>query len=224
MEKTPYSPRTTARRSRLQLVHPRIQGNHAPAIPALRGVPLDARPCRPGELPQRLVLACDPGFGAQIARQAAGHGIPVELWGRIAVEAARVRDDIAMVCARPRSRVEAHLNMACKRRPPLPPGAGELGLYVLLLLARAPRQREPLAGRDTIGLMVPDTVRCAWLSAAAAAGLTLAEWVAARLRDAPGAAVEWEIASAAWGRDIGEWGYRCWAARRPDNAEAHTLD
>jgi hypothetical protein len=208
-------------------LHLRVVGeNHArltPVISPLRAVPLDARPCRPGEQPHRIKLACVGVLSHDVVVRAARDGLPPELWLRIMIEAARVRDDIAGIHAQPPSTVQGRLDAASRDAAPAVPGCGELGLYARLLRGRTPRAL-PRGEAPCPRVAVSDTMRCAWLAAAAEANVTLAAWAAERVREAPGSAVAWEAAAAACGRELGEWGYRSWAARRANKADAHTLD
>jgi len=201
-----------------------VAGRPAPAVLApLGAVALEARPCRPGELPHRVSLACERGLALEVARNAACAGVPSELWIRIVAEAARVRDDIATIASRTQVSVQQHLDAAAARPLRDVPGCGELRLYARLLRDRTPSPppRTHTAGR--LRIIVPDTIRCAWLAAACDAQLTLAAWLADRLQSPPAAALDWEAAAAASGRELGEWGYSCWTARPGDNADAHTL-
>ena len=194
-----------------------------PIIAQLRAVSLDARPCRPGEQPHRIKLACEPAVVRDAVTRAARDGVPPELWLRVVVEAARVRDDIATISLQPPSMVQRWLDAAAGDAAPVVPGCGELGLYTRLLRGRSPRTPARCEA-PCLCLAVPDTMRCAWLAAASDANETLAAWVAERVRDAPGSAIEWEAAAAACGRELGEWGYCSWTARRADKADAQTLD
>jgi hypothetical protein len=208
--------------SHLRVV-PSDRARDTPMIAQLRAVSLDARPCRPGEQPHRIKLACESTLARDAAAQAARDGVPPELWLRVVVEAARVRDDIAAIGLHPPSRVQRWLDAAAGDAGPVVPGCGELALYTRLLRSRSPQT--PVRGNPPcLRIAVPDTMRAAWLAAAAEANVTLAAWVAARVRDAPGSAIAWEAAAAACGRELAEWGYRSWAARRADKADAQTLD
>jgi hypothetical protein len=209
-----------------------LQGSHlrvvadrpAPAVLApLRAVPLEARPCRPGELPHRVSLTCERDLALTVARGAARAGVPSELWIRIVAEAARVRDDIATIGRDTRSSVQQHLDAAAGRPLRDVPGCGELRLYARLLRDRSPAALPRTNVAASLRVTVPDTMRCAWLAAAAEAQVTLAAWLADRLLDPPAAALDWEAAAAASGRELGEWGYSSWIARPGDSADAHTL-
>lgn len=222
MEKTPYlsSRAAPVRASHLHAVEcDRVVS----PIPTLRAVSLDARPSRPGEQPHRIRLACERELARDIVGRAARDGIPSELWVRITTEAARVRDGVAMMTSQPRSTVQAQLDAASQRPLREVPGSGELGLYARLLHNRSPKAL-PRVDVDGICVAMPDTIRCAWLAAAADANLTLAAWVADRLLDAPPSSVAWESAAASSGRELGEWAYCSWAALRAESADAHTLD
>jgi hypothetical protein len=221
MEKIPYSRRARASHgSHLRVVADR----RAPSVLApLRAVPLEARPCRPGELPHRVSLTCERDLARTVARSAACAGVPSELWIRIVVEAARVRDDIATISRDSRSSVQQHLDAAAGRPLRDVPGCGELRLYARLLRDHTPSPAPRTPAAASLRVTVPDTIRCAWLAAAADAQLTLGAWLADRLQDPPAAALDWEAAAAASGRELGEWGYSSWMARPGANADAHTL-
>lgn len=222
MEKTPYSRRQVlaSQGSHLRVVADRA----APAVLApLRAVSLEARPCRPGELPHRVALTCERDLARTVARGAACAGVPSELWIRIVVEAARVRDDIAAIGRDARSSVQQHLDAAAERPLRDVPGCGELRLYARLLRDRIPGALPRTNVAANLRVSLPETIRCAWLAAAADTQLTLAAWLAERLQDPPAAAVDWEAAAAASGRELGEWGYSSWMARPGANADAHTL-
>lgn len=214
MEKTQY----------LRLVATREQ---RPIAPPVRAVPLDARPYRPGELPQRLVFRCDRSDVERAAADAARAGLPVPLWVRIAVEASRVCRDISAISAGSPPAVERTLDAAATAPLPTAAGCRELSLYARAVLAatpsRATRHQDDGGG---IEAMVPDTVRAAWTLAATRSGMRLDAWVAGRLENAPARASSWEAQAAACGLSIGEWAYGCWLAcsSASASAAAQTVD
>jgi hypothetical protein len=165
-------------------------------------------------------LGCDAALARRVASEAARDGLPAELWTRIVVEAARVRDDVATISGVRSKTVARQLDRAAGRPQPDVVGVGELAIYARVLRNRAPRKLPRSDTGNTLVVMVSDTIRCAWLAEAADSHLTLAAWVAARLRDAPAGAIAWEASAAATGRELGEWGYSSWLARRANSAAA----
>ena len=120
----------------------------------MRAVPLDARPCRPGELPHRFRIVCERALILDVVTQAARDGIPVELWVRIAVEAARVRDGIVAVSGLPHALVQDQLDTAASEPLREVVGCGELGLYARLLRDRAPSRPTRAAPGDNLSVRV----------------------------------------------------------------------
>lgn len=221
MEISPYL-RRGARRPALRVVSNRRPSTLlAPAL--VRPIPLEARPYRPGELPQQLSIRCDERLAADCARAAAGSGLPLPLWIRVAVEASRVRDQLADGLHQPPGEVLATLDEACSGPLPTHVGAGEVVLYAREIIRRRPG-RPPTNAPDGLQTLVPDGVRTAWILAATEAGLPLDAWIGLQLGDPPQAAADWEAASVASGLSIGEWAYNCWAAASATSAAAQMSD
>jgi hypothetical protein len=194
------------------------------SAPFPRMVPLEARPYRPGELPQRVLVRCAPELATRTANAAARAGLPLTLWVRIAVEASRVRDDLARLTSETPQIIEAGLDAVTGGPLPAAHGCAELSHYARALRS-APSERPAENRSADCQPMVPDTIKAAWTLEAARAARTLDGWIASRLDHAPSGATAWEAEAASRGLSIGEWAYNCWLAAPPaSRAAAQTVD
>lgn len=195
---------TTApeRRDRLYLV-PRTAdrppaGHHAP-------ISLAASPFRPGELPIISWLTLDDESRALISDLASHARLPVELWIRIAVEASRLVEEIALRTGNTQDWVTATLDRSTIRHQATMEqlAASSLGRYAEHLESAYPAGEIP----STLSLRLPEEMSGAWVRDAIRRRQSLSRWISFRLQSVPTGCVQWEAASARACQSLGEWAY-----------------
>lgn len=186
--------------SRLRLVA--TQPTWAPARPP---IDLTVTPFRPGELPQVTRLALDSSACTEIERLASAARVPIEIFIRLAVEAARLLLEIAALTEQPTDRLCALLDHAAARVTATTTlDAPGMSRYARgLRMAVRPRKSPP----GDLAVRLPEEMAGAWRRAAREADESLGAWVTARVADAPPRCVDWEIAAATECRTLGEWAY-----------------
>jgi hypothetical protein len=178
-------------------------------LQATAGASIWSAPFRPGELP---LIAWVPL--CRQTRELIGHAateacLPVELWVRIAVEAARLVAEIADLSGARDEVVVAALDDAAgisEEDAPAQTAASSLRRYA----AELSGGRSSAPPGEELALRLPEEMRGAWSRAAIAAGSELPRWIAARLEEAPPGCVGWEARAAAECRSLGEWSYASW--------------
>jgi hypothetical protein len=143
------------------------------------------------------------------ARRASNTRVPLVLWVRLATEAARHLEDVALALSLGRDEISHWLDQAAqpRRRHATTLTARHLAAYARYLRDGDPSLPPPSA-ETALHLLVPDVVVAAWSLGAARSGSDLTAWVADRITNAPAGAVEWEAAAADTGATLGEWIWR----------------
>lgn len=191
-----------------------LEGPSAP--PWTGGQPqinLRAWPFRPGEAPVSRFVDLEETSDALARARARETGLPLALWVRIAVEAARAETCISQDAGSDRLEVRRAIDAVAAapywRDTGVLPGRGWVDYAEALVAGRSLRMQP--AG--SIELVLPEDLAVAWKRTAACAGISLAAWIAQTIADAPADCVLWEAASAAELRPMGEWAYSAWARR-----------
>ncbi len=180
----------------------------APALgPVALEVSLSSAPFRPGELPIASWISLDELTRERIEEGATTARVPAELWLRLAVEAARLTDEIAAHSGRTRQSVQGVLDTAAAET------SGDatnetlrtdaLARYAALLRTRHPAG--PIS--RLVPMRLPEEMSGGWRRAAIHAGVTFERWVAERVEAAPTGCVAWEIAAAECCQTLAEWAY-----------------
>lgn len=167
---------------------------------------LASQPFRPGELPEFVLVELGP-MAAVAEERAAQDGIPTELWLRLAVEAARHIHLLAELLNVERTEVAAALNAEVDVRSAVAPLETRRQRGYAQHLRAASSRPAARPGRTRYSLAIPDTILSAWSIAAATAGETISEYVAARVDAAPDGLSRWEAAAAERGQPLSEWIY-----------------
>jgi hypothetical protein len=191
---------------RLRLVTCRDSSAH---LPLRAGVPITGAPFRPGELPVVSWIPLDLSTKSLVAEGIKTSELPVELWVRIAVEASRLTDEIASASNLSTQHVVEVLDLAADEelsRPPTEIATGHALRRYAAELKCSHRRETP---GDDLALRLPEEMCGAWSAASVVAHLTLPDWVATRLREAPRQSVSWEAAAASAYQSLGEWAYAC---------------
>jgi hypothetical protein len=169
-------------------------------------ISLTAAPFRPGELPVTSWLVLDIATRDLIANSALSARVPAELWVRVAVESSRLVTEIASEVSQPEPQVSACLDAAaCASDGLADPtlGTAALDRYADHLATAHASGRVPVE----LPLRLPEEMAGAWQRDAARERVSMPRWVGARLRAAPAACVNWEIAAARASQSLGEWAY-----------------
>jgi hypothetical protein len=145
------------------------------------------------------------------AKAARETGLPIGLSLKIAVEASRIRDELAELGQLDVSAVVSLLDEAAmaalvdhRRRGTRCLRGGLLEQYAAALLD-APNAPTPVTTPARIEMALSEREYAAWLVDAQRAGIALGTFVAAAVSTRPRQAVEWEAAAALAARTIGEW-------------------
>lgn len=163
-----------------------------------------AAPFRPGELPATVALHLAPETHGPLEQEASDRGVPLSLWLRIAVEAARGVDEIVAATGRTRREVEDALDASRELASAWAPDAeSDLSAYVEALSGGRTG-----ASRGTgVVLRLSSEIASSWKRCAGLTQLSLEAWVVHCLERRPADAVQWEIAAASEGRTLAEWLY-----------------
>lgn len=206
--------RTQGTRSTLRVVNG--EGLLRRAEPA-RLASLEAVPTRPGEAPRSVVADLEAGAAVAVRLGARASGLPAGVWLRLAVEASRIRIEVAAALHLKMEEIMRCLNEAAGVAVGQLHVRGRINESSLQMYARSLVRSDcgrshtiPHTGRIEIG--VSERELSAWRSDAARSGVTLGEFIASGARDAPELCVSWEAAAAAEGRTVAEWAYRTVAA------------
>jgi hypothetical protein len=167
---------------------------------------LDERTQRPGELASPVVVEVPSALGVRLDSLARGARLPVPLFARIAVEAARALDELTSVLEPPDAEaVAALLDTAAEPNASgfEPPPARALRVYARALCSGGATARR--GSPSDLTLIVSDRLRARWSLAAQAEGLALEAWIASKLERARGGCERWEAQAAFDGQTLGEW-------------------
>jgi len=170
-----------------------------------RAVSLLVRPFRPGEIPA--IVDLDLGAHAEWARRAADRaGVPVELYVRVAVEAAR---HVRGLRAIPGTDLFRALDGAARRRHPLQAIDGApLFAYAAAIRRGGAAGPATSATRDSVvSVAVTQEMVTAWSIAAAESGTTRERLAQELIGEAAGDVMAWEATAAERGSTLGEWIY-----------------
>ena len=142
---------------------------------------------------------------AQSARgEAQRHGIPTELWVRLAVDAARHVSYLADEAGLGIDELHAEMDQAaCRRWVTQTLHAAATHAYARRLRAGVDRPYGPAA--CSLTLMLPDQLMTAWTSEAARCALSLSRWIEEMIPCSPRGAPLWDAAAAERGLSLGEW-------------------
>jgi hypothetical protein len=189
-----------------EIAGPRLSGRHSPLT--LRGAPY-----RPGELPTVLAVQITSELAEHTNRQARVHQVPVELWLRASIDAARTLATLQRAILLDADTIVSELDRNAREFTPMLTGEVELLDYRRLLLFGEPASvtRVPASGR--LELLLPAELVTAWRRDAAASRERLDGWVERQLRSAREEALAWEATAAACGARLAEWAYACMLRR-----------
>jgi hypothetical protein len=187
---------------RLHVVH----GYYEPIVGRVRTPGLASRPFRPGELPRRLVVDLDGDAETRAVECATQDGVPLGLWVRVAVEAAR---HLGAASSPGGAADRAALAAAVDAMVARPAAAESVVVEARELTAYARELTrgggEPVsADGEALSIDVSDEVALSWHQAAMAGSCSVNEWVSRMIMTAPAGAVAWEAAAARSGMTLGE--------------------
>jgi hypothetical protein len=175
---------------------------------SLRGAPY-----RPGEMPTALSLRIGEDLARTLNEQAQSRRVPVELWIRSAVDAARAVGSLSSVAAVCPAAIVAELDQRAEEFQPIIAGDIELLEYRRLLLRGEPGSVTRVPASGNVELLVPADLGIAWRREAAVGGADLDRWTTTLLQSAPSTALSWEAAAAGSGERLAEWVYASWLRR-----------